>query len=195
MSIKIKELVLEVNGKLLLDNVNLNLEENIIYYLSGIMGSGKSTLLNHLALEHNNYPPGTNILCSFIESEKLIFSELNVLCNLQFYKALFKTSNEDYDRLITYFNLEKMYKTKVEDLSSGNQQLVYLVCSLLNAQARFILLDEPFVNIDVEAKELILNYLELLSPGRIIIFTSHEFDPATRDYQHITIEDKGLLCL
>lgn len=193
MSIKIKNLTLE-NKKVILENTSLVLEEGKIYYLTGIMGVGKTSFLNYLAKKFNVYPEASKTKCTYIESERFLFDKLTVKSNLLFYKSLYKTDDHDYNNLINYFGMMDKLSTVVSELSTGNKQLLYIVCSLMNTKAKLILLDEPFVNLDKKTKVTFLDFLEQISKSRIIIFTSHDFQNETRVYNNIKLENRQLVC-
>lgn len=193
MSIKVENLTLR-NKKTILENASIVLEENTIYYLSGSMGVGKTSFLNYLAHKYNVYPNASKTKCLYVENERFLFDKLTVRSNLLFYKSLYKTENQDYDHLIYYFGLKDNLSTAVTELSSGNKQLLYLVCSLMNTKANLILLDEPFINLDNKTKESFLDFLEQISKSRIIIFTSHDFQHKNRAYNNIKIENRQFVC-
>ncbi|KRL72554.1 na abc transporter atpase component [Ligilactobacillus saerimneri DSM 16049] len=70
-------------------------------------------------------------------------------------------------------------KTKVKDLSKGNQQKVQLITALIH-QPRLVILDEPFSGLDpVNVQLLIKVVLELKEQGTAIIFSSHNMKNVT----------------
>lgn len=194
MGIHLKQISLIVKDQTLLNNIYLELNEDILYHLSGEMGVGKTTFLEFLAKNYKEYPPKSGILCNYIENQRILFEELTVIENLKFYKRLFKCTESDFNYILVYFNIEEMLYKTISELSSGNQQLIYLVCSFMNTESKLLLIDEPFVNLDIDTKNRVLNYLESIKIGKIIVFTSHEFSSNSIVYTKLRIENEDILC-
>ena len=69
---------------------------------------------------------------------------------------------------------------------------VNLIAGILH-RPRILILDEPTVGIDVQSKNVIIEYLQQLNKneGTTIVYTSHMMDEAERFCSHIAILDMG----
>lgn len=174
--LKINNLNLVIEDKILLDNVNFELTYGTRTCILGSNGSGKSTLIKYIINNYNNSKStdniiiGTNVKIGYIEQE-------------------IKFKNEDirvYDEARKYFNGEEyllrsslfkfmfygddIYK-KLNKLSGGERVRLLLFC-LIQQEINFLILDEPTNHIDVETKE-VLEYALIDFKGTIL-FVSHD---------------------
>ena len=68
-----------------------------------------------------------------------------------------------------------------------------LIAALLH-QPRLIILDEPTAGVDVQSRNMILDFLtDLKSQGTTIIYSSHVLEEAERICSHLGIIDEGKL--
>lgn len=153
--LSIKDLDIELSGKIFLKGIKLDIEKGFAYQIIGENGSGKSTLLNEIAnlaknIEYGYLPqvahqyPKVNFLLQDISDEEFSFYKKN----------LFKKS---------------WHK------SSGGERKKALIAKTLIEGKQLILLDEPFNHLDTNSCDQIISYLEeLLSKGISIIYTAHE---------------------
>lgn len=174
--LKINNLNLVIEDKILLDNVNFVLTYGTRTCILGSNGSGKSTLIKYIINNYNNSKStdnikiGTNVKIGYIEQE-------------------IKFKNEDirvYDEARKYFNGEEyllrsslfkfmfygddIYK-KLNKLSGGERVRLLLFC-LIQQEINFLILDEPTNHIDIETKEVLED--ALIDFKGTILFVSHD---------------------
>ncbi len=174
--LKINNLNLVIEDKILLDNVNFELTYGTRTCILGSNGSGKSTLIKYIINNYNNSKStdnikiGTNVKIGYIEQE-------------------IKFKNEDirvYDEARKYFNGEEyllrsslfkfmfygddIYK-KLNKLSGGERARLLLFC-LIQQEINFLILDEPTNHIDIETKEVLED--ALIDFKGTILFVSHD---------------------
>ena len=174
--LKINNLNLVIEDKILLDNVNFELTYGTRTCILGSNGSGKSTLIKYIINNYNNSKStdnikiGTNVKIGYIEQE-------------------IKFKNEDirvYDEARKYFNGEEyllrsslfkfmfygddIYK-KLNKLSGGERVRLLLFC-LIQQEINFLILDEPTNHIDTETKEVLED--ALIDFKGTILFVSHD---------------------
>lgn len=174
--LKINNLNLVIEDKILLDNVNFELTYGTRTCILGSNGSGKSTLIKYIINNYNNSKStdnikiGTNVKIGYIEQE-------------------IKFKNEDirvYDEARKYFNGEEyllrsslfkfmfygddIYK-KLNKLSGGERVRLLLFC-LIQQEINFLILDEPTNHIDIETKEILED--ALIDFKGTILFVSHD---------------------
>ncbi len=190
--IAINNLTYRFDNKTVLADISLALMDKQIYYLTGPMGSGKSLILNAIAKGEQVSHDYSELSFTYIGDHRLIFEDLSVEDNLYFYQRLFKITSEERSALLNYFDFEINVNKKVDELSEGNKQLLYLICLLMKKQVQIYLLDEPFVNLDVESTGKLANYLKKISKDAIVLYTSHTYNnPELYDHQ-IKIVDKRI---
>jgi ABC-2 type transport system ATP-binding protein len=84
-------------------------------------------------------------------------------------------------------------KKYIRDLSKGNQKKVGLVAALIG-DPQIIILDEPFANLDpttqMRLKQILL---DLKSPERTILVSSHDLGHVTEVSDRIVLLEKGLV--
>lgn len=213
--------ILEVNnlsvirsGKIVLKDVDLTIQKGEFIGLVGPNGSGKSTLLLSLLgvlKPHNgsisiygNVPNPRNFFgrigwvsqaASYLPRQiKLTVRELVKLGTVSG-ENMFSwsdESNEKVSRAIEMVGLEDVENVDVSRLSGGQRQRA-VIARALATEAEFILLDEPLVGMDREARNSLLKLLDQLchDAGKTILMVSHDLT-AIRQTAHrmIFLEEK-----
>ena len=213
--------ILEVNnlsvirsGKIVLKDVDLTIQKGEFIGLVGPNGSGKSTLLlsllgvlkphNGSILIYGNVPNPRNFFgrigwvsqaASYLPRQiKLTVRELVKLGTVSG-ENMFSWSdgsNEKVSRAIEMVGLEDVENVDVSRLSGGQRQRA-VIARALATEAEFILLDEPLVGMDREARNSLLKLLDELChhAGKTILMVSHDLT-AIRQTAHrmIFLEEK-----
>lgn len=83
------------------------------------------------------------------------------------------------DDWLARFAVKGTRRSKIKDLSKGNQQKVQLICTLIH-HPQLLILDEPFSGLDpVNADLLKQAILTAKQAGAAIIFSSHDMENVT----------------
>ena len=84
----------------------------------------------------------------------------------------------------------------VGDLSGGQRQRA-LVARALAGEPEVLILDEPFVGIDISAQKDFYLFLKKLNKDEkmTIVFVSHDVDVITKEVKSILCLNRGLLCV
>jgi zinc transport system ATP-binding protein len=92
-------------------------------------------------------------------------------------------------------HIEDLKDKLLSNLSGGQRQRVY-VARALAAEPEILILDEPFVGIDLSAQKDFYAFLKELNQTRelTIIFVSHDIDVITEEVKSILCLNRGLLC-
>lgn len=171
--------------------INENLENDKKYLIIGSNGSGKSTLLKNLLLEHNNYQGDININQNI---------ELKAINGVDYLKNISYVSQDqvlingsikeniilgyEYDE-IKYESIKKlMGLDKFDDsvpldservkLSGGEKQKIVIGRAIYKS-SDFIILDEPFSNLDYNTSTRLLDYL-INEDKRGLIVVEHKIN-------------------
>jgi lipooligosaccharide transport system ATP-binding protein len=121
--------------------------------------------------------------------------DLTVRENLIIYSRYFDISREDAERradeLLAFFQLEAKRDTGIDKLSGGMKRRLLLARALINSP-KILILDEPTVGLDPQARHLIWEQLKRLkSQGSTIILTTHYMEEAERLCDRLVIMDNG----
>lgn len=181
--------ILEINNiskkygtKLVLDNINIDVNKSEIVAILGINGAGKTTLIK--------------ILSGFIRAdkiEKIIFDESNISVvfggdngfymqatayeNLKLFGVISGLKNNmlksEIERCLKLVELYEQKDNLVATYSKGMKQRLHIARGLLGNK-KIILLDEPTIGIDIDvAKNIRTLVYQMKESGISFILTSH----------------------
>ena len=194
--LKLEKISLKFGRKIILDNLNLQLNSGQILGLLGPNGVGKSTIFNlvtglispdfgsisinsEIVNDYPIYQRTQKFKIGFVPQHGGYFHELTVFENLKAIAeiTLDNTSirNEKINLLISKFELDAVRDIKAKLLSGGQKKKLVIAISLI-ADPKILLLDEPFAALDVMTiktlQEIIVN---LQSDNNIsIILCDHQ---------------------
>lgn len=95
------------------------------------------------------------------------------------------------DDLLSRLKLENEYHTRVEKLSTGMKQRLFLIRAILH-QPKLLFLDEPTSGLDPALTQLVhATLLELKEQGTTIFLTTHQMDEAYKLYDHLALLHQG----
>jgi len=204
--IKVRDLKKSFGDKIVLDKLSFSIDQNAIYGLLGPNGAGKTTTINILcnlldadagtiSIKGNPVSEITKPLIGIVPQEISIYQELTCKENLLFFARIYGLQGsekaERTNELIQTLNLNEYENTKVANLSGGWRRRVNISVALVHSPS-ILILDEPTVGLDVEARyelwELIKN---LKDSGVSILLTTHQLEEAERLCSCIGILQEG----
>ncbi len=170
-------------GKEVLKNISLCLENNKTYAFVGMSGQGKSTIFKLLSGLEDEYDGKCSInkSCAIVPQKSFIFAG-TIAENIGIGRI---GATEDdivnaakaagiHDKIES---LKDKYRTVVGEngagLSGGEKQRISIARALISG-ADVLLFDEPTASVDVETEKIILNTLEQLRGKKTIILISHK---------------------
>ena len=174
-----------------IEDINIELDDNIIYGLIGKSGSGKTTLLE--LIDGLLKPTRGKILVNGIESTKKEnkknigfvfqfpeeqFFEVTVKKEIEFALKNFKIKKLNAKDALKLVGLKEEYlDKKLNELSSGEARLV-AIASVLVYNPKIILFDEPTIGLDCKNKKKLIKIIKKLKNeyGKTIIIVSHDID-------------------
>ncbi len=192
-----------------LKNISFDVNKGEIISLLGPSGSGKTTILRSIAgLEkinsgsisiNNNVVSGKNIFCppekrniGFVFQDYALFPHLSILNNI-----LFGLKNSEKYRafeVMKLLDIEELQNSFPHQISGGQQQRVALARAIAPSP-KVILLDEPFVRLDIRLREKVRDeVLHLLKvSGTTAIIVTHEAEEAMFMSDRIVVINDGRL--
>ena len=191
--------------------VSFDIQPGEIYGLLGPNGAGKTTTLSMLAgllkpdegrvlydgLDLFADPKKVKADIGFVPQETAVYEELSARENVRFWASLYGFSGtrleEASNSVLEKVGLTQRAKDPVKTYSGGMKRRLNLALGLVH-NPRVILLDEPTVGIDPQAR---LNVLEMVravaSTGTSVLYTTHYMEEAEGLCDRIGILDHGQL--
>lgn len=134
-------------------------------------------------------------LIGVVPQETNLDPDLSVLDNLVIYARYFDIPPEEAAsrarELLGFFELESKKDTIIEKLSGGMKRRLLLARALIN-RPQLLILDEPTIGLDPQARHHIWERLvKLRADGHTIMLTTHYLDEAARLCDRLVIMDHG----
>ena len=182
-------------NRAVLHGVDLDLYAGEIYGLLGPNGAGKTTLMKamcgrlrltggQIAIDGRDIgrSRAARRTVSYVPQDIAIFPHLTVQENLQIFGRLAGVSRGDLklavSRLLVDAQLSDRANQLCRTLSGGFQRRVNICASVLH-KPRALMLDEPTVGIDIDAREAIHGLLQALrAQGTALLIATHDLDQA-----------------
>ena len=206
--LQIKNLTKSFGEVLALDRFSLDLKKGEVLGLLGPNGAGKTTLISILAGTLRGFTGTASFLGRDLFSDRSLknhfgvvpqdmafYDELNAMDNLLFWGGLYDAPRADLKRrageLLELVELSSRAKEPVKNFSGGMKRRLNTAIGLLH-RPDLLLLDEPTVGIDVQAKVSILEIIRSVgAAGTAVIFTTHQLSEVETTCSRIAIMDHG----
>ncbi len=209
--IKISQLVKKYKGSSVnaVDSLDLTINEGDIFGLLGPNGAGKTTTISMLCslmspnsgsiiingIELNGNNNELKKIIGVVPQEIALYENLTAKENLKFFGEMYglsgKSLNDKIEFYLNKFSLKEKSDKLINTFSGGMKRRLNLIAGLLHSP-RILFLDEPTVGIDVQSKNVIIEYLkELNKEGTTIVYTSHLMEEAENFCTNISIIDFG----
>ena len=192
-------------------NLDLFVAEKEIFGLLGPNGAGKTTLISILCslikptsgtfnidgLTYQKNKDQLKQLIGIVPQEYALYPTLTAFENLKYFGSMYGLKGKDLKhKILTHLEtlgLTAFAHKKVETFSGGMKRRVNLIASILH-DPKVLFLDEPTVGVDVQSKNVIIEFLQNLNAkGTTIIYTSHHLNEAELFCTKVAIIDHGKL--
>ena len=186
--------IVDLCYKRILNNFNLNVPFGQRLIVSGTIGSGKSTLIKlimkYIKKCNGNIYLGKNDIDDIVINKyRSVISYIpqNVsLFNRSLEENLFYgsiLSDGEKEEIIIQLNIRSFFGNDLKrnignngnKLSGGQRQLLYILRNIIQPFRKIIILDEPTVGLDSEAKSFLISLLNNIQNKTLIIIT-HDKD-------------------
>ena len=191
------------------DGVSFDVREGEIYGLLGPNGAGKTTTLSILAgllepddgqvlfegVDITRNPVAVKRQLGVVPQEVALYEELTAVENLRFWGGLYGLAGDELkqaiDVILDKVGLTARADTRVKTYSGGMKRRLNLALGLVHGP-RVVLMDEPTVGIDVQARVNILDVVRAVAAsGTTVLYTTHYLEEAESLCSRIGIMDHG----
>ena len=191
------------------DDISLEVRDGEIFGLLGPNGAGKTTTINMICGVLQ--PDGGRVLVDdtdiwieprrvkqslgVVPQEIAVYEDLTARDNLKFWGSLYGLGGAELrrrvDEALSRVGLAERAGDKVKGFSGGMKRRLNLCMGLMH-EPKFLLLDEPTVGIDPQARLNILEVIrEVAASGTTVLYTTHYMDEAEELCDRIAIIDHG----
>jgi len=206
----IKNITKTYGENVALKNFSLSMKKGEILGLLGPNGAGKTTMISILSgtlkdfsgtvtfKEKNLFSDRTlKNYMGIVPQDMAFYEDLNAMDNLMFWGGLYDVSHSELKKraleLLELVELNTRAKEPIKNFSGGMKRRLNIAIGLIH-QPELLLLDEPTVGIDVQAKVNILDIIKNVgAKGTSVIFTTHQLTEVEQICSRIAIMDKGVL--
>ena len=193
-----------------LSNFSLSLKKGEVLGLLGPNGAGKTTLISILSgtvkdfsgtvtfKEKNLFSDRTlKNQMGIVPQDMAFYEDLNALDNLMFWGGLYDISRSVLKQrameMLELVGLGSRAKDPIKKYSGGMKRRLNTAIGMIH-KPELLLLDEPTVGIDVQAKVNILEIIKKVGEqGTSVIFTTHQLAEVEEICSRIAIMDKGTI--
>lgn len=216
--IKVENLSKSFGTKVILHNINLEVNRGEIFGLMGANGSGKSTLLNTI-VGYLDPEEGKVLLEAEASKDKIVYYQVQKRKSVvkkffgfaaqepSFYKKLTVGENLDYfsalyglrrnirhtnaDTIIDLMELKDHKRKLAEDLSGGMQRRLDFACALVH-EPKVLILDEPTAELDPLLRKEIWGLVhKIKQKGTTIIIASHYLEEIENMCDRVAVMSNG----
>lgn len=211
LPLRVEHLAMSYGAVRAVDDVSLEVREGEIYGLLGPNGAGKTTTISIIAgllkadagrvlvagADFGADPARAKKIMGVVPQEIALYEELSGRENLEFWGRIAGLSGPAARRraaeVLAALSLSDRAKDAIKTYSGGMKRRINLGAALLH-RPRLLLLDEPTVGIDPQARTNILEFVQgLCADGTAILYTTHYLEEAERLCRRIGILDHGQL--
>jgi ABC-2 type transport system ATP-binding protein len=191
------------------DGVSFTVAKGELYGLLGPNGAGKTTIMSMLSgllapdegrilfdsIDLAGEPLKVKAQLGVVPQEPALYENLSARENLFFWGGLYGLSGarltQAVDRVLDLVGLKDRAKDPVKQYSGGMKRRINLALGLVHGP-RAVLMDEPTVGIDPQARLNILEAVKAVAAsGTTVIYTTHYLEEAEQLCDRIAIMDHG----
>ena len=197
------------------NNISFDVEEGEMLAFIGPNGAGKSTTIKMLT--GILYPDSGEIsilglipmknrkalaykIGTVFGQKEQLWMHLTPYDNFQFFASIYdiskKEADEQIEKLIQDFELEKFINTPVRNLSLGQRIRCEIVASLIH-KPKILFLDEPTIGLDPVVKENIRKIIKKMNKeyNTTIFLTSHDVSDIEKLCKRVIIVNNGKIVM
>ena len=207
--IRLVDCVMEFDGEVVLDSINLYINDAEFLTLLGPSGCGKTTTLRIIGgfqkptsgdvlfdgKRINDVPPHKRQVNTVFQRYAL-FTHLSIYENIAFGLRISKTPEDEIrrrvDEALALVNLSGYEKRSINSLSGGQQQRIAIARAIVN-RPKVLLLDEPLGALDLKLRKSMQVELKKIQRevGITFIYVTHDQEEALTMSDTIVVMNGG----
>lgn len=191
------------------DGISFSVKKGEIFGFLGPNGAGKTTVMKMIhcvskrtggellafGIDTNKDPRTIKQRLGVVPQENNPDPDFTAFQNLIIYARYFgipvSEAEERADELLEFMQLSEKRDAPIETLSGGMKRRLIIARALMN-EPELLILDEPTIGLDPQARHLIWEKLRhLRSRGCTLVMTTHYLDEAERLCDRLVIMDSG----
>lgn len=207
--LKLNELTKKYGNKVVVDNLNIEIEEGEVFGLLGPNGAGKSTTMNmvcdlvkptlgNVEFFGKDFQKNRKELVDklgYIPQDLAIHGNLKAWENVELFTSLYGIKGAELkkriDESLEYVGLLDRRNDFAKTFSGGMKRRLNIACAI-GHHPKLLIFDEPTVGIDPQSRNFILDKIkESNENGATIIYTSHYMEEVEAICSRIAIMDNG----
>ena len=206
-AISIDRLSCRFGRTLALDSVSLTVDAGSVVGLLGVNGAGKTTLIDSvcgllrptsgrvtvLGFDVGDAPLAVRRVIGVVPQEVGLYDELTTNENLRYAAALYGVADAGsrVSELLELVGLSPRARDRAGHLSGGMRRRLAIARALVH-RPHVLLLDEPTLGVDIEARHDIWRHLRALrGMGTTILLATNYLDEATALCDRVVVLDHG----
>ena len=208
-TVSAKNLVKQYKDTLAVAGIDFDVHEGECFGIIGPNGAGKTTTmkmvycvaprtggdLRVLGRDPNVNPELVKKDLGVIPQDSNLDTDFDVLANLTIYARYFGIPREQAGtcarELLDFVQLTEKMHSSIEDLSSGMRRRLLVARGMIN-DPRLLILDEPTVGLDPQARHLIWDKLRMLKQADVtLLLTTHYMEEAAELCDRVAVMDRG----
>ncbi len=209
MKLEVKDLRKSFGEKEVLHGISFAVEAGSALGLLGRNGAGKTTTIRilmdvfhsdsgEISLDGRKFVPSKHKI-GYLPEERGLYPKRTVIDQMVYLASLrgmsAREAKESAGKWLKRLEVEEYGNRKLETLSKGNQQKVQLAASLVN-NPEIVILDEPFSGLDPVNSQILKDVVsELITEGRLVIFSSHQMSYVEEFCDNIAVINQGQVVL
>ena len=212
-AISIRGLSVSYELKRVLTNIYLDLAPGHLYGIIGPNGAGKSTLFKSILglidlnsgkiLVHGKPIENRRRTVAYVPQRDDIDWQFPatvfdvVMIGRYPYRGIFQSFNREDERIaleaLDQLGIRHLKDRQIGQLSGGQQQRAFLARALCQ-QTDIVLLDEPFVGVDITTEQRIIEILkQLAAAGKTLLVVHHDLDSVREYFDRVIMLNQRLV--
>ena len=209
MVLSVNDISKSFGDKQVLKDISFSCEGGKALGILGRNGAGKTTMIRIIMGVFNadngnvtldGAPMNTsNVKIGYLPEERGLYPKKKIMEQLIYFATLQgidkKTAISNADTLFKKLQIEEYKNVRLDTLSKGNQQKVQLIATLI-ANPDIVILDEPFSGLDPVNASLLKDIVkDLITDGKLVLFSSHQMNYIEEFCDDILILNGGQIVL
>ena len=207
--IEAQDLEKKFGGIIAVDTISFTVKKGEVFGFLGPNGAGKTSTMKIIAcvsprtsgtlrvfgMDPDAYPAEIKLRLGVVPQETNLDPDFTCYGNLFTYARYFDIppdiAHQRSEELLEFVQLQEKRDVTVEKLSGGMKRRLILARALVN-NPDLLILDEPTIGLDPQARHLIWERLKMLqAQGNTIVLTTHYLEEAARLCDRLVIMDNG----